>query len=234
MQICCHQHRLRGRSTPAKSAGRIVLATLIVVLLAQCAGLRAKRDEGELVKGETAELPAAGENFYFCPIEPLLLEKEQSGGLASLATVLNYWDTEASEAALAERYPVEDSTYPILKLRRIAIDEGLMAFALTMKQKPLEQMGEQLEHGRPVIVPLEQQEGEFFGAPVDDLEEFSSVRRGEAASSGDGIRYVVVFGQSESQFLVLDPGFGIVSVDKDVFGEEWGKKKYSALLCSSF
>ncbi|MEM0895501.1 MAG: cysteine peptidase family C39 domain-containing protein [Verrucomicrobiota bacterium] len=208
---------------------------LIIALLGQCAGVRNKKGEdGELGRGTTEEMPAAGEDFFFCPIKPLLLEKETSGGLASLATVLDYWDTESSESALAERYPVESGGYEILKLRRIAIDEGLMAFALTMKEQPLEQLGEQLEHGRPVIVPLEQSIGDVFGAPVDDLQEFSSIRRGEVVHASEGNRYVVVFGQSKSQFLVLDPGFGVVSVDKDIFGEEWGRKNYSALLCSSF
>ena len=223
---------------------RFSAACLTAVVLPSCNALKSQANEPAKIplnaevgeKPQPVEISNPDENFYFCPIKPQLLENEPTGGLAALATVLEYWDLQSSESVLAKKYPLDEGTeYEILKLRRIAIDEGLMAFSLTMKQKPIEQVAEQLEHGRPVIVPLENDEKTFFGAPVEDLKEFASVRhRSKPATTGTPYRFVVIFGQNKDQFLLLDPTFGVVSVDKKTFGEEWGKMKYSALLCSSF
>ena len=225
-------------------AFRSSVAFLAATTLPSCNALKSEANEPEKIplSAEVVEKPRAveisdpNESFYFCPIKPQLLENEPTGGLAALATVLVYWDLQSNESMLAEKYPLGEGTdYEMLKLRRIAIDEGLMAFSLTMKQKPIEQVSEQLEHGRPVIVPLENDAQTFFGAPVEDFKEFASIRRSsEPDTAGSPYRFVVIFGQNKDQFLLLDPTFGVVSVDKKTFSEEWGKKKYSALLCSSF
>ena len=46
--------------------------------------------------------------------------------------------------------------------------------------------------------------------------------------------YVVIFGQSSDQFLLMDPAHGIIKVGKSEFTNYWSAEKFAALLCSSF
>ncbi len=189
----------------------------------------------EVVQLPEEEAPEP-ETFHYCPVNAVKPSSAKSGGLAALTTVLNYWDLDAEEPALLKKYPpAEEAGYPMPQLRRIATDEGLMAFSLTMKMKPLEQLSEQLEHGRPVLVSVRFANGEYFGKPtsvVEDLAKGSGVDVGAITNSGE--YYVVVFGQSDNQLLIMDPTLGVVSIDKEAFAKYWKEEKYSALLCSSF
>ena len=160
-------------------------------------------------------------HFEYCELKPTEQKVDTSGGLGSLAAVMGYWDVETNEETLAEKYPPPaNGGHSIRKLRRIAIDEGLTAFALVMKENGLDQIGEQLENGRPVIVALHLPEGGYSGlrAETEGLERE---------------RFAVVFGQSETEFLVMDAGTGVIRIPKSDFESVWSAGKYAALICSS-
>jgi len=176
------------------------------------------------------------ETFHYCPVDTVRQSSENGGGIATLTSVIRYWDNEALESELAVKYPpAEPGGYTMMQLRRIAVDEGLMAFSITMKMEPLAQLGEQLEHGRPVLVSLRFPDGTYFGNPTAVVEALARDKEGTPVPAIDPTRtyYFIVFGQSESQFLLMDPQLGVVSVDKPVFTRYWKEQKYAALLCSA-
>ena len=177
------------------------------------------------------------ENFNYCPVESIRRSTEGSSGVAALTSILKYWDTEASDSELLNAYPLgEEKGYSIHKLQRIAIDKGLTAFALTMKNNPLQHLSEQLEYGRPILVTVRFPDGTYFGQPVEQGAPVAvpTDPTAPAVELDKGVEHVVVvFGQSEKQFLIMDPAFGVLSVDKATFEKYWKEEKYSALLCST-
>lgn len=192
----------------------------------------------EQEKGNGAE--ETPENFNYCPVESILKSTENSAGLAALTSVLKYWDTEASESELIKAYPSSGSKvgHSIHQLQRIAIDKGLTAFALTMKARPLEHLSEQLEHGRPILVTVRFPDGTYFGRPAESVAQIASNAGATSPSTTSRIDknreyFVVVFGQSERQLLLMDPTFGVLSIDKEKFVKYWKEEHYSALLCST-
>ena len=176
------------------------------------------------------------ETFHYCPVDTVRQSSENGGGIATLTSVIRYWDNEAQESELALKYPpAEPGGYTMMQLRRIAVDEGLMAFSITMKMEPLAQLGEQLEHGRPVLVSLRFPDGTYFGNATAIVEALAREKKGTPVPVIDPTRpyFFIVFGQSESQFLLMDPQLGVVSVDKPVFTRYWKEQKFAALLCSA-
>ena len=176
--------------------------------------------------------------FKYCPLETVRQSSKKTSGLAALVSVMNYWEHEATVDTLGEKYPAEsEDGYPLLQLRRIAAKEGLIAFALTLNDQPLAQVSEQLENGRPVIVPVVLPRGRYFTreAPATDVVDATSANPEKPRIGGrTKNHYVVIFGQSAKQFLLMDPAYGIVKINKDEFVTYWGAEQFAALLCSSF
>ncbi len=199
---------------------RPVVAAISLLPITLCyTGCRSQQLDGDAELASQYGVPKY--HFEYCELKPVEQKIDPSGGLASLASVIDYWEVESSEAKLAESYPPPDSgTSSVRKLRRIAMDEGLTAFALAMKQSPVEQLGAELENGRPVIVSLE-----LEGQGYPELEEQTAHLSGK--------RFGVVFGQSASEFLLLDPGYGVLRLPKKSFESVWGAGKYGALICSA-
>jgi predicted double-glycine peptidase len=201
----------------------IVAAISLLPLVLVYTGCR----NNQTLDGADGELSPAAfgvpkNHFEYCELKPVVQKSDPSGGLASLEAVLRYWDTEVTETELANKYPPPSGrAHSIRKLRRIAIDQGVTAFALVMKDNGLEQLSEQLLNGRPVIVAL-QLPDEPIASPAD--------------VPGDTLqkqRFAVVYGQSEREFLMMDPGAGVVRIDKDEFEIAWAGGKHAALICSS-
>ena len=223
-----------------------VLSGMSLIVVTSCGSMVKGKEnpiEGSLVSGESSEASNAEvtedapENFNYCPVQSVRKSTENSGGLAALTSLLKYWDTEASEPELVKAYPsTKSGGHDLHELQRIAIDKGLTAFALTMKAKPLEHLSEQLEHGRPILVTVRFADGTYFGQKAGEV---SEIAQNAGSDSGtptiqkDREHYVVVFGQSEKQYLIMDPTFGVLSVDKETFVKYWKEEKYSALLCST-
>ena len=224
------------------------LGLLAAATLSACSALSPKEPEGDLA-AERASAPGAGapvvpasitevdpETFYYCPVDTVRQSSVNGGGIATLTSVIRYWDSEALESDLAVKYPpAESDGHTMMQLRRIAVDEGLMAFSITMKLKPLLQLSEQLEHGRPVLVSLRFPDGTYFGNDSSVVEALAKEKEGPIVPAIEAARtyYFIVFGQSETQLLLMDPQLGVVSVDKPVFTRYWGEEKFAALLCSA-
>ena len=218
-----------------------VLALVLAAVSTHLVSCGSLRSRGKMVErsATTARFAAAHDDaFKYCPLESVRQTSEKSCGIAALASVMSYWETEADAAELEEKYPAgSDNGYPLLQLRRIAIKEGLIAFALTMKDRPLDQIAEQLENGRPVIVPVRLPRGRYFGRelPVVGRLDATTVNADKTlVGSNWKHHYVVIFGQSDDQLLLMDPAYGIVKISKADFNLYWSAEKNAALLCSSF
>lgn len=163
------------------------------------------------------------QHFEYCELQMVNQQTDSSGGLSALASVMNYWENEVEEQSLAEKYPASGSsaTYSTRKLRRIAIDEGMMAFALTMREQPISQLSEQLKNGRPVITSV-----------LLSPKGYPDLAASAPASAQK--RHAIVFGQSDDEFLIMDTGHGVIRMPKEQFKTMWSGGNYAALVCSAF
>lgn len=233
-----NEHAPRNSRLQATSPALFAVLSLALASLTSCGTLRPRGIEADANPASPEFAAAQDDTFKFCPVETVRQPSDNSGGLAALASVMRYWEHDADIDELAKKYPAEsESGYPLLQLRRIATKEGLIAFALTMKDRPLDQISEQLENGRPVIAPVHLPHGR---SPAGEI--LASTRPDIGSANPDKSRlgenwqhhYVVIFGQSDQQFLVMDPAYGIIKIDKSDLTKYWSEEKNAALLCSSF
>lgn len=225
-------------STEHARSGQSVSPALLLIIAIACLGLsgcNTFRSQGDVVTDVTAPTAPPEEerdtSFKYCPIETVSQTSSKTNGLAALASVMKYWEQEVDVPTLEANFPAKsEAGYPLLQLRRIATKQGLIAFALTMKDRPLEQVSEQLENGRPIIVPVQLPDG--HSAAATNLPDATATAT--VAEPALPHRYVVIFGQSHDQFLLMDPAQGIVKLNKQEFVSYWAGEKYAALLCSSF
>ena len=196
-----------------------LLSAFFLLPLTLCyTGCRQSDPEGD----KAAQYGVPKQHCEYCELKPVLQEIDPTGGLSALTSVMRYWDAEVDEAQLAEKYPTKtpEAGYSIRKLRRIAIDEGMTAFALTMREKSLDQISEQLASGRPVIVNIE-----LGSEGYPDLQ--------ATAPTEPQKRYAIVFGQSNDQFLMMDTGHGVIRIGKTAFETMWAKGHHTALIVSA-
>ncbi|MEZ5299094.1 MAG: hypothetical protein R3F11_00220 [Verrucomicrobiales bacterium] len=172
--------------------------------------------------------------FDYCDVKAVVREDPQQSGSAALSCVATYWDRDASPEYLFNRHPPESREgYSIQQLRRMAIGEGLIAFALSMNDQPLEQLRSHIQKGRPVIVSAQLPGGRYFKRPLPILESIETDLMPGNPEDQTSRRFVVVAGEDSDELLLMDPAFGLVRVSKSAFLAWWGEEQYSALLCSS-
>ena len=208
---------------------------LILAVATACLGLTGcntlRPEEPAAFDSSTTENVAEQQDaaFKYCPIETVRQPSSKASGLAALTSVMKYWEQEVDVATLEEKYPAKsEGGYPLLQLRRIATKEGLIAFALTMKDRPLEQVSEQLENGRPIIVPVVLSNGRDSGSELPVVSQpDSTTDNSDMQPAGSSVKYhyVVIFGQSRDKFLLMDPAQGIVKVSKSEFTGYSGRGK---------
>jgi len=167
-------------------------------------------------------------SYDYCKLDASRQSIDNSCGVACLSSVLNYWNIESSEDYLLRKY-AKESGYSILELSKISEDEGLRSYSLSMYESPKKQLDEQLSKGRPVICAtmlpyaLNSLDGiPLFGSTYRNLTWMLGHRRNH---------YVVVFGWNYKNYLVMDPSFGIISLDKKKFYKCWKDGGYCVLLC---
>ena len=127
------------------SISPIVAAISLLPLVLVYTGCRNNRTLDDL-DGEHS--PAAfgvpKNHFEYCELTPVVQKSDPSGGLASLEAVLRYWDTEVSEAELANKYPPPSGrAHSIRKLRRIAINRAIDVHRAHARQQKLRDRVEQ-------------------------------------------------------------------------------------------
>ncbi len=177
------------------------------------------------------------QGFNYCAIDAVRQSRQLSCGAAALTSVMNYWRAEDrppfEERDLIERYPAKSPEgYPILQLREIALREGIAAFALTMDRDPWNQLGEQIDNGRPVICAVNLPRGKYFGRSLPLVE---TLDRRTVMTTGNEWKshYVVAMGRTHDEVLLMDPKYGIVRISREQFLHFWSLEKYAALVCSS-
>lgn len=138
-------------------------------------------------------------------------------GIASLVSVLDYWDIEAEQSVLSRTYPSNDENegYSIRELREIALSSGAQAFVL---QGDKDFLKEQLLLGRPIIVPVYM----VTGWTVNIL--------GSNIYGGTYNHYVVVIGFSGDKVTVVDPDKGYRTIPERDFFKMWEVNERMSLL----
>jgi hypothetical protein len=197
------------------------------------------------VHQSTTEAPFVDQygRFTYSEVEVVRQSDPRSCGLAVLACVLRYWDIPATEADLLKRHPVPSGLgHSLQTLQHIAQQEGLLAFALSLKPGSAgtteAQLSEQLRKGRPVILAVRLPQGRYFGDPVPVLGtvDARTLRPFGLVPSASGeeykYHYVVVFGEDPSRYLLMDPAYGIVTVPRTSLMTWWRDLGFAALLCS--
>ncbi len=177
--------------------------------------------------------------FNYCGVEAVKQSRQLSCGAAALTAVLNYWiedDPSRSrfeEKKLIEKYPARSPEgYPILQLREMALQEGFAAFALTMDRDPWNQLGEQIDNGRPVICAVNLPRGKYFGGSLPLVE---TLDRRTVMTTGNEWKshYVVAMGRTNDEILLMDPKYGIVRIGRDQFLHFWELENYASLVTST-
>ncbi len=156
-------------------------------------------------------------------IDNIKLEKQADKydcGIASLVSVLDYWNVEAEQSAVSRDYPLRSGKegYSIVELKNIAKDYNSKAFVL---QGNKDFLREQILLGRPVIVPIfvvGSWEVMFFGKRI----------YGEPYN-----HYVVAFGFSEDKIWVMDPDKGFKAIPFDRFLKMWEVNDHVCLLVAN-
>lgn len=173
--------------------------------------------------------------FHYCKAPEIKQSNQRSCGAAALASVIQYWreDASVSEKELLSKYPpTAEIGYPLSQLKEIAIKEQLLAFAVTMDREPLKQLATHVRKGRPVIVALELPKGRYFTGGIPLIETIDR-RTVQGLTEVWKSHYVVVMGDSLEEFLIMDPQYGYVQVNKTQFESFWKKHGYAALITSA-
>ncbi len=175
--------------------------------------------------------------FRYCSVDAVKQSEQLSCGAAALTSVLNYWkrddQPEFAEEDLIENNPARsDEGYPLLQLREMALERGLVAFAVALDEDPWRQLFEHVDAGRPVIAAIQCPRGRYYGKKVPLVE---TLDRRAIMSTGNEWKshYVVVMGRNYRDVLFMDPEYGIVRTSRDDFLSFWRRQDYAALICSS-
>jgi predicted double-glycine peptidase len=175
----------------------------------------------------------------YTEVTPVRQSQQRSCGVACLSAVLNYWEKKVPEADLLRRYPSQGKLgYSLAELQQIATDEGCQAYALSFTQlgqsKPSAALSEQLRAGRPIIIAVKCPRGSYFGPPVPLIETWDQ-RAFQPLKTGDPMKhhYVVVIGENDRYYLVMDPAYGTIGpVQRQPLLDWWKDEGYAGLVVS--
>jgi predicted double-glycine peptidase len=181
-------------------------------------------------------------DFTYADVEAVRQTTQKSCGLAALACVLRYWEKPVTEPELVTKYPLESGAgHSLQRLQAIAVEHGVLAFAVSMNGAdgpPNVQLARHLAKGRPVVVALLCPEGRYLGEPVPVLGTLDarSIRPFGIVPTTSGKEkkhhYVVVIGQDATRYLVMDPAYGIGTVNQRSLLDWWQDEGYAALVCA--
>lgn len=173
--------------------------------------------------------------FDYCEVPDVRQGSQRSCGMAALTSLLRYWKEDSSipEQELRRKYPPEsDMGYPMSQLKNVAVQEGLLAFAVTLDRDPMAQLTSHLKKGRPVLVAVKVPKGRYFGESLPLVE---TLDRRVLSGLGDPMKhhYVVAMGVWEDDILLMDPQYGHVRTSQAQFEQFWKGMGYAALITSS-
>ncbi|QQL45776.1 C39 family peptidase [Sulfuriroseicoccus oceanibius] len=175
-------------------------------------------------------------DFTYCGVDAVKQSNQTSCGAASLAAVMSYWGKSTSEQKILTASPPTEATgYNLGELRDHAAKSGFHAFVIGSEegQAAATKLRDHLGKGRPVIVAWECPFGRYFQKlPVVeslDSRTISPLRGWQGVLKK---HFVVVIGFSDDlqRWLVMDPAYGIVSVDRGDFVTFWRGGSFAMLL----
>jgi predicted double-glycine peptidase len=153
-------------------------------------------------------------------------------GPACLRAVTRYWSVAAPgpEIAQAELAPSPDG-YSLRELKDAAVDHGLKAYIIAMRDGPRAHLEEQIRKGRPVICAVQQPRrlGPARYVPIVGWAAHAVVTRFGPKTN----HFVVVMGISRRRVLLMDPAVGFDTMRLGTFERRWSQMDYAALLLSA-
>lgn len=175
--------------------------------------------------------------YRYCDFTRVKQSSQISCGAAALTAVLNYWKSNDrpdfnEKALVAQNPPQSPEGYPILQLRKMALENGVAAFAVTLDENPWKQLVGHVDKGRPVITAVRLPRGRYFGKTIPLVE---TLDRRTLMTTGSEWKshYVVVIGRNYNNVILMDPDFGLVHTSRDAFLDFWRQEGYAALICSA-
>jgi predicted double-glycine peptidase len=183
------------------------------------------------------EFAARYADFKYCRVPVIEQSSQKSCGAAALACVLGYWlenEPPSEQQLLAKSPPQSEVGYPLLQLRDLARNQGVLSFAVSLDKDPMAQLSSHIARGRPVIVAADVPKGRYFtdGLPLIESLDRRSVPSPLPTAGVWKSHYLVVAGISSSEVLLMDPQYGLVTVARDQFESFWKKQVFAALICS--
>lgn len=168
-------------------------------------------------------------DFDYCAIEAVKQSRNNCCGIACLVSVLDYWEIKTEEQQILAEFPKSsEKGYSILELRNIAKAKGLEAYAISMQSKPVIQLKKQLQKGRPVICALKLPGGLYIAYDIPVYGQIYRKLLWMFAPKKN--HYVLVFGLSKNEILIMDPAYGFASIPIELFHLSWSKRNYAALV----
>ena len=170
--------------------------------------------------------------YTYCELEGKRQANKTDCGPACLLAVMQYWEAYPLRSVGAEKFlPYSATGYSLSELKDVAVDQGLKAYIIAMRDGPRERLEEQIRKGRPVICAVRRPVrigparyipilGQLFQAGVS--------RFGPKTN-----HFVVVMGISCRRVLLMDPAVGFTSVSWQKFERSWSEMKYATLLLSA-
>ena len=169
-------------------------------------------------------------DYDYCRIKAVKQNENNSCGSACLTAVLNYWGIDITEEQILAKHPISSSRgYSLSRLRLIAIENGLEAYVVSMKDDYEEAITGHILKGRPVICAVRFPVNLQF---ANQLPIYGYIYRTLLWSVGPRKdHYIVVFGICDDNFLIMDPEHGLFAISAKDFYNSWSRLGYAAIVC---
>ncbi len=170
--------------------------------------------------------------YTYCELEERRQVNAMDCGPACVLTVMQYWKVDPLQSVDAEEYfPPSATGYTLSQLKEAALNEGLKAYIIAMREGPRAQIEEQVRKGRPVICAVRRPAsiGPARYIPLLGWATQAGVTRFGPKTN----HFVVVMGLSDRRVLLMDPAMGFDSVSWRTFMRRWSEMNYATLLLSA-
>lgn len=171
-------------------------------------------------------------DYTYCELEGKRQANKTDCGPACLLAVMQYWEAHPLQAGDAEKYLPHSATgYSLSELKDVAVDRGLKAYIIAMRDEPRKRLEEQIRKGRPVICAIQRP---VSIGPVRYIPILGQAFQAGVSRFGPKTNhFVVVMGISNRRVLLMDPAVGFNSVSWQNFERSWSEMKYATLLLSA-
>ena len=171
-------------------------------------------------------------DYTYCELEGKRQATKTDCGPVCLLTVMQYWEAYSPQSVGAQTFlPPSTTGYSLSELKDVAVDHGLKAYVIAMRDGPREHLEEQIRKGRPIICAVERPVRIGPARYIPILGQV--VQAGVSRFGPKTNHFVVVMGISCRRVLLMDPAVGFTSVSWQKFERSWSEMKYATLLLSA-